>query len=1153
MRFFLDSGLRIPAVQELRKCLQAKQSPVSLTGVSQIHKAQILLTLSQDAPLLAVAASEAIARQLCDDINFMQGERIAYPYPAKELQLADMAGISREYEQLRIAALSALCTGSCRVLIASAEAAMQYTIPQAMLEQRTLHFAVNEDYDLAEVAQQLIDLGYVRCEQVDAQGQYAIRGSILDIYAVGALLPMRLEFWGDTVDTMAWFEPETQRRTDALETAVVAPAVESLYGNATLADAILELSGSLRGKHAPKQRELMLRDADRLRSGLRLDNADRYFPLIYPEPATLFDYADHALVLCDSSQVVDAMKGVQDRHLEDLKLLLTEGTVCHQLAGGYLEVSAVITRMNQRSLVCMNNFLQHASHRFQFRKQLSVEASQSAPWSGSTRILTEDLQDLCKQGYRVMVCGGTDKTLPLLMADLQASGISCSIADSDSECEPGQVLLMTSGLSSGFTYPAIQTACIAQTKIVGSSKHKRNFKKGQEIRALSEISPGDLVVHISHGIGRFEGIQQLELDGIIKDYICIAYAGTDMLYVPVTQLDLVSRYIGAKDDNTVKLNRLSGKEWEKTRTRVKQSVKNMAAELIRLYALREKAEGFSFEPDDDMMHDFESRFPYVETDDQLKCIAEIKQDMERPRPMDRLLCGDVGFGKTEVAFRAALKCVLSGKQCAMLAPTTVLANQHYETALRRFESIPLNIELLSRHRTKKQQAAICKKLSEGSIDIIIGTHRLLQKDIRFADLGLVIIDEEQRFGVAHKERFKEVFHGVDMLTLSATPIPRTLNMALSGIRDMSVIEDPPQDRYPVQSYVLEYDKGLIAQAIQRELRRGGQVYYLHNHVESILHCAAKLQELLPEARIGVAHGKMSEQEISTVWQQLLEQELDILVCTTIIETGVDIPNVNTLIIEQADRFGLSQLHQLRGRVGRSNRRAYAYFTYQPNHSLTEIAEKRLEAMREFTQFGSGFRIAMRDLELRGAGSLLGGQQHGQMEQVGYEMYLKLLNEAIAEEKGEVVEEQQGCTLDMQVEAHIPTEYISGITSRLEIYRRIALVKTEADKLDMVDELIDRFGEPPTSLVNLIDIAVLRNTAATLGITEVVQKRESLFFYTDALNSEQLAALMQRYFDRIGCNDKTIPYYIAIRLYPGETNKSLLTEVLDLLAAHAGNA
>lgn len=574
-------------------------------------------------------------------------------------------------------------------------------------------------------------------------------------------------------------------------------------------------------------------------------------------------------------------------------------------------------------------------------------------------------------------------------------------------------------------------------------------------------------------------------------------------------------------------------------------MKDMAQELIALYAKREQSEGFAFYPDDEIQHDFEERFPYVETEDQLTAIAEIKSDMERSRPMERLLCGDVGFGKTEVALRAAMKCVLSGKQCAILAPTTVLAYQHYQTALRRFEQFPVNIELLSRYRTPAQQSEIIRKLKQGRIDILIGTHKIIQKSVVFHDLGLAVIDEEQRFGVAHKEKFKESFSGVDVLMLSATPIPRTLNMAMSGIRDMSVLEEPPQDRYPVQTYVIEYNAATLLQAISRELRRGGQVYYIHNRVETIVSCAAKLQEMLPEARIAFAHGQMSQEEMSDIWEQLVEHEIDILVCTTIIETGVDVPNVNTLIIEDADRFGLSQLYQLRGRVGRSNRRGYAYFTYKRDKVLTEIAAKRLSAMKEFTRFGSGFRIALRDLEIRGAGSILGGSQHGHMEAVGYDMYLRLLSEAITEEKGEVPEKAPECLVDIQIDAHIPENYISSLNQRLEIYKRIMTITADEDKSDLIDELIDRYGDPPKAVIGLIEVSLLRNKAAHLGITEISQKNGQMYFYTQYLGTSQIAALSAAFKGKITFNGSG-KSYVSIKINPKILPFEMMKGVINII-------
>ena len=742
MQLFYDAGAQLSAVSELRKCLAKHISPISLTGVSQIHKAQMMLTLSQDAPLLAVTADDAAAKQLCEDINFMAGERAAYPYPAKELNFLAEAGASREYEQMRITALAAFAAGRCRVLCASAEAVMQYTIPKTALLPEMIRLSRGMEFAPSQLAERLVRLGFLRVEQVEAPCQFSVRGDIVDIFPAQETLPVRLEYWGDEIDTISWFEPESQRRTDSAEEVEIAPAKEALPDPAKLAERLRELEKSMRGKQAPKFKEKLERDAELLDSGVLPGDLDLYFPLIYDPPATVFDYCDGAVVLCETQNLLDAIRGVQDSYTEDVRAMLEEGRICRKLSEYYLDFASVLERFRgSGKLVCMNLFLA-SSGTFSFAKTLSAEATQLAPWSGALSLLLDDLREYLRQNYAVTVCAGTEKTRGILMQDLLDENIPCMLAKPDSRPERGKVLVMPSGISAGFSYPEAGFVCIAQSKTQSTVLKKRKYKKGQEIRALSEISEGDLVVHAEYGIGRFLGIEKVDVEGVTKDYIKLEYAGTDTLFVPATQLDMVSRYIGGKDDENVKLNKLGTQEWHKTRSNVKKAVKDMAAQLIKLYAARQKAEGIAFLPDDDTQNDFERRFPYVETNDQLRSIEEIKHDMESPRPMDRLLCGDVGFGKTEVAFRAALKCILTGKQCVLLAPTTVLANQHYQTALRRFDPIPVNIELLSRFRTKKQQAQILKDVACGKVDLLIGTHRVISQDVRFAALGLAIIDEE---------------------------------------------------------------------------------------------------------------------------------------------------------------------------------------------------------------------------------------------------------------------------------------------------------------------------------------------------------------------------------------------------------------------------
>ncbi|MBR1528644.1 MAG: transcription-repair coupling factor [Oscillospiraceae bacterium] len=1143
MNFFTDTFEELSDWKRLTNAVESGEVPVCVTGLSLIHKAQLLLTAAKysSEPVLVLTGSEAEAVKLCADINAMAGDVTALYYPAKEMLFTSAESKSFEYEHERLHVLSAVMQKKIKIIAVGIEAALQPVIPPEILMQSHIMLKQGDLIDLKALTEKFIRAGYIRCETVEGKGQFAIRGAIIDIYPVQAEQPVRMELWGDEIDSISYFDTDSQRRTEQTDSVMISPASELLYHPEELKHSIQDLHSKIRGKYKDLIQANLLHDIDRIDAGLQIINADKYYSLIYDNFYYLTDYVSGLMILSEYPDIHRHAQALTAQRREDLQLLYEQGILCRNLPDGVLEFSEFQSRTEKQSSIYLSQFLQ-GSERIPFRKIISMEAMQNATWGGEIRQLLEDLQEYTSHNYRVVLAVGSEKTLPILVSDLQESGIRCSIAHEDDLCPPGAVLVTAKSISGGFSYPENKTALIVQTKMHSSRKRRHKHKAGMEIQTLSDLHTGDLVVHAMHGVGRFLGIHKLEMEGITKDYITIQYAGTEKLYVPVTQLDLVSRYIGAQDEGSVKLNRLSSPQWQKTCSNVRKAVRDMAEELMKLYAKREKSQGYAFYPDDEIQHRFEERFPYAETDDQLQSIGEIKADMERPRPMDRLLCGDVGFGKTEVAFRAAMKCVLSDRQCAILAPTTVLALQHYRTALQRFDQMPVRIEMLSRFRTPKEQKKILEDLEKGKIDIIIGTHRIVQKDVKFHALGLAVIDEEQRFGVAHKEKFKEIFAGIDVLTLSATPIPRTLNMALSGIRDMSVLADPPQDRYPVQTYVTEYQEGIIMQAISRELKRGGQVYYIHNRIDTIQNCAARIQNLFPEARIAIAHGRLSEEEMSDIWQSVVENEIDILVCTTIIETGVDVANVNTLIIEDSDRLGLSQLYQLRGRVGRSNRRAYAYFLFKKDKVLTEIAAKRLEAMREFTQFGSGFRIAMRDLEIRGAGSILGGQQHGHMETVGYDMYMQMLNEAIAEVKGEKIQKITNCTVDIQIEAYIPEDYIQTDASRIDMYRKIATVRDENDESELIDELIDRYGEPPKAMLGLIKVSLLRNSAAAMGITEITQRNGTLQFYIQMPENEQIAALSAKYSRRIlySCTGKP---FIGVKLLPYQTAAALMQEVI----------
>ena len=1150
MNFYFDILQHSKAFSALSRGVSAGRAPLAVTGLSGVHKAHfagaLCLSLSRKAVFLLPDETECARMQ--GDLRQMGVDAIQFP--SRTLSLRAVEGASREYEFARLGVLARMARGEYDIVLCTADAALLSTIPPQVLAENTRCLKPGMELPLSQAARDLIAAGYTRAEQVDGVGQFSIRGGILDFYPAGGTTPVRVELWGDEIDTLYAFDIQSQRRTESLKQVWLPPVSETVVPNPErLAARVDALAQSLRGKAGVKAAQKLYESSDALKNGCIPANMDKFLPLLYEKPASLMDYLpeDGLLFVSETARVKERVRTTLWQHGEDVEGLLEEGELCKGLEGYYLDEAALVGLLEQRRAVYFDTFARSV-YPTAVGDLLSVDARQLSVWSGAHQPLLEDLRAMMERNMAAAVLCPTDRAARTLAQDLQGEGFSAAYAEAPSLPKPGHIVVFPGSLSAGFEYPDVRFGLITQGHVQASGK-KRQAKRPQNaaaVHSLSELSPGDYVVHTAHGIGVFEGIHKLEMDGIVKDYIKIRYSKGDMLYVPVTQLDLVSKYIGPREDAKVKLHRLGGTEWQKTRQRVRSAVKDMAKELTLLYAKRMQVKGYAFPPDGEWQDDFEAHFDYEETDDQLRCVEEIKADMERPVPMDRLLCGDVGFGKTEVALRAAFKCVTDGKQCALLVPTTILAWQHYQTIQRRFEGFPVRVEVLSRYRSPKQQEKILEKLARGEIDMIVGTHRLVQKDVRFRDLGLLIVDEEQRFGVAQKEKLKEVFAGVDCLTLSATPIPRTLNMALSGIRDMSVLEEAPQDRHPVQTYVLEHDDGVLADAVRRELRRGGQVYYIHNRVESIEHRAAQIQSRVPEARIAVAHGRMNEEELSEVWRRLLEQEIDVLVCTTIVETGVDVPNVNTLIIENADHMGLSQLHQLRGRVGRSSRRAFAYLTFVRGKVLTELSTKRLAAIREYTEFGSGFKIAMRDLEIRGAGSLLGAQQHGHMESVGYEMYLRLLSEAVSEEKGETPDRREAeCVVDIQAEAHIPERYIESVQQRLDIYRRIADVRTEEDASDLIDELIDRFGDLPDAVAGLIDVALIRNKAAGAGIYEIVQKEQSVIFKMHQVDLKAASGLAAALRGRVMLSAGKEPY-LTVKMTKKQSPIDTIREVLELM-------
>ena len=1129
----------------------AGPGPAALFGLPPAGRVLLYAALQKDLgrTLCIVTPGEAEATHFAEDLKALG--LAAAVFPPRDFMLRPVEGAGREYEYRRLSVLGELAGGRLQAVCVPAEALLQYTVPPDEFRANTLTLKPGTVYNRDTLIQRLFAAGYIRRSQVEGPGQFSVRGDIVDIYAPDMRAPARIEYWDDEIDSIFSFDLLTQRRDTALEKIHLSPAREVLFGDAAAtAEALRAAQKKARGKHRAALEAAMSADLAQLDSGCVPEAMDKYYGLRYPSPATLLDHLSSPLFILDEvGGIRDAQKATEYRRGEELTGLLEEGVLCPGLDVLYQTMTDLVLAAQKQSTLLCENFLR-GMNEFQLKDLINAEAHASPNWNGDLRTLTEDLGPLVEQGFAVALFAGTPKTAAALTRDLADKGYAVSMSR-DVRPSKGLVQVLPGHLHAGCSFPFARFAVLSSRRhgLDEAAEQKKKRKKTKNaLTSLSDVKPGDYVVHQSHGIGMYAGIQRLEVQGAIKDYLKIQYSGADVLYVPVTQLDLLSRYTAPGDEEKVKLAKLGGAEWQRTRAKVKKATEEMAQELIELYARRRQAKGFAFPADGDWQQDFEARFAYDETDDQLSATAEIKQDMEKGWPMDRLLCGDVGVGKTEVALRAAFKCVMGGKQCAILAPTTLLAWQHYNTILSRMEAFPVQVGLLSRFRTAKQQKETLRGLQAGNVDIVVGTHRLLSKDVRFHDLGLVIIDEEQRFGVKHKEKLKENFIGVDMLTLSATPIPRTLNMAMSGIRDMSTIEEPPIERRPVETFVLEYNEPILAEAMKKELARGGQVYYIHNRVDNIEACASRVSQLVPGARVGIAHGKMTEEELNPVWQHLLNGEIDVLVCTTLIETGIDVRNCNTLIIEDADRMGLAQLYQIRGRVGRSGRKAYAYFTFRRDKTLSDIAQKRLSAIREFTAFGSGFRIAMRDLQIRGAGSLLGHSQHGHMEAVGYDLYVKMLTEAIARAKGEPIHRDKSeCLVDLRVDAYIPERYIPDGPGRIEAYRRIAAIQTPEDGADVLDELIDRYGDPPPSVSDLVSVSLVRVLATAVGVYEVTQKKDLLTLSLESLGLPMIRGLLIAFDGRVTAGAGAKPY-LSVTLRPDEKPLELLQTILREMAA-----
>jgi len=1122
------------------------RQPIALFGLSRTARAAFIAAVQQKTGrhVLVLTKDERSASRLLDDTSFFtEGAQVFSP---RDLTLHPLESFSREYEYRRIRTLGNLVGGSAKIVISPVDAALMYTMPKEKFLKNTLTIRSSDIVNRDALVENLVNAGYIRREMVEGAGQFSVRGDIVDLYTPDMPYPVRIELWGDEIDRINTFDTETQRRLEQIDKVHISPVKEVLFTDCELAlNAIHEFRKGLSTKQRRQFDTASEKDIITLENGMMPRSMDKYISVCYEQKATLFDYLDNPVIFLDDwSAVKESYTNFVWQHHQDIETLLSEHIISKGMEDYYAPDSYLVKQCEKCPTVVAEDFVRTTAD-FSLSQIVSVSCHSTAGWNGEYKVLSEDIDGLVKQGYKILVLAGTPKSAQTLAGDLQDMGFNAIYVEKDMPINPGTVAVAAGRTHQGFELP-LQKLCLitGQKQNISTAKPKKKDKNA--LTSIDQISRGDYVVHQNYGIGVYDGIHNVSMQGITKDYLLIKFAGKDSLYVPVTQLDLISRYTYSKDDEKVSLSKLGGESWNKTKQKARKATQEMAKELIELYAKREKAKGFSHEPDSEWQRDFEARFIYEETDDQLKAISEIKRDMESAHPMERLLCGDVGVGKTEVALRAAFKAVMSGKQVAVLVPTTVLAWQHYNTFIQRMESFPMNVQLLSRFRTPKQRQATIRDINDGVADIVIGTHALIQKSVKFKNLGLVIIDEEQRFGVAHKEKLVEGFTGVDVLTLSATPIPRTLSMALNGIRDMSTIEQPPVDRIPIETYVSEYNEGTIAYALNRELNRGGQCYYLHNRVETIDLCVQRVQKMVPDARIGVAHGKMDEATLSAVWQQLMNGEIDILVCTTIIETGIDVPNANTLVIEDADRMGLAQLYQIRGRVGRSTRKAYAYFTFKKDKVLNEIAVKRLNAIKEFTSFGSGFKIAMRDLQIRGAGSILGKTQSGFMMSIGYDLYIKLLNQAIAIERGEKVKtEKSDCVIDISVDAFIPDKFISSTANRIEAYKRIASLESEDDVSDLIDELVDRYGDVPDSVMGLIDISLLRVLAASLGITEIVQRKENIIFYGDKFGEIDMMKFLKDVPYKIGVSSTEKPF-ISAQIPKDKPPLQVMNDVLHIL-------
>ena len=1127
--------------EKFKDCLDninKKISPINILGLTDVAKV-LSLTVAKETckrPICLITYNEIQAKKLLEDIKYFNS-KVVY-FPKKDIVTYDYIAESKDLPYERIEALNRIYNGSADIVITTIEACMQKMISPKELYSNVIKFEFNKEYKFEEIKEKLVKLGYERAELIEGKGQFSVRGDIIDI-AITSNKGVRVEFWGDEIDSIRYFNISSQRSIEELNEIVIYPAHEYIVTNN-----IENIVNNIKDKYIG---EYVQEDIEQIKEENYISKIDKYLTCFYNKTANVLDYLkSNTIIFLDE---IGKIKTRAENISKDTQMLIQTLTEKEKSVPEILRYLESYEAVEQKITKYQNIFLEKQDIAFNRPNMYRFTFKELNFYKSSIDLLVNKTIESLSENKKVIILTGNEDNSKKLIALLGEKEIPHKYVENlNIPINTGIVIVSKGTLSSGFECFDNNLIVITSQELFSTEKKKRKsssvFKQAEKV-VFADLEIGDYVVHRTNGIGQFIGVNTIKTGDVTKDYIKIKYKGEDILYVPTNSLDNVRKYIGG-GEVAPKLNRLGSKEWEHTKAKVKANLREVAKELIELYAKRKKAKGYAFSADSAWQKQFEDSFPYTETEDQLRCIEEVKKDMETSMPMDRLLCGDVGYGKTEVAIRAAFKAVMDQKQVAYLVPTTVLANQQYETFKERMKDFPIRVELLNRFKTQKEQKEIVKKLELGEIDVVIGTHRILSKDVIFKDLGLLIIDEEHRFGVKDKEKIKEIKTNVDVLTMTATPIPRTLHMSIVGIRDMSVIYEPPQNRKPVQTYVLEYDEEVIKEAITKELEKGGQVFYLFNNVEKIVAKAEQIADLVPEAKVEYAHGQMSGKELEEIMERFVAGEINVLVCTTILESGIDIPNANTIIVENADRLGLAQLYQIRGRVGRSNAQAYAYITYRKDKMLSEVADKRLKTIKEFTEFGSGFKIAMRDLEIRGAGSLLGEIQHGHMEQVGYDTYCNLLDEVVKNMQGIEVEEERDIQIDLNVSCYIPDTYIEVTAQKIEMYQNIALAKTEDDIADVIDESTDRYGTMPKEVENLIEIARIKMLCKEKNIFKVTQKMNNIVFYFDPklFNMDVVDTLVKEYKDNLRFSAGTEPY-ITLKLRDNNS-KTILTEVKRFL-------